>query len=227
MISYLLWLWLAWRCSVLEMWSKVKIEKLQNDPSLASHYKKKSVLMKEFPNVSLVVMHSNIKINMDSNKRVHKQTNNKQTNMYGHLIEDANHLISQNVHHINHNKDINKWSDRGLICMDFHKINEVAGAWFAWIFMLIVTGIVDFIMFIDVNDMIKAQYRMDDPSACTTAPPGTISSCCWWADQQRTKDITPHKGTCSLSTLHDHWCSFCSFSIETLSPYFEILPFPR
>ena len=34
-----------------EMWSKVKIEKLQNDPSLASHYKKKSVLMKEFPNV--------------------------------------------------------------------------------------------------------------------------------------------------------------------------------
>ena len=24
-------------------------------------------------------------------------------------------------------------------------------------------------MFIDVNDMIKAQYRVDDPSACTTA----------------------------------------------------------
>ena len=69
-----------------EMWSKVKIEKLQNDPSLVSQYKKKkSVLMKEFPNVSLVVMHSNMKINMDSNKRVHKQTNNKQTNMYGHL----------------------------------------------------------------------------------------------------------------------------------------------
>ena len=46
--------------------------------------------MKEFPNVSFVVMHSNMNINMDSNKRVHcKQTNNeqtnKQTNMYGHL----------------------------------------------------------------------------------------------------------------------------------------------
>ena len=41
--------------------------------------------MKEFPNVSFVVMHSNMKINMDSNKRVHKQTNNKQTYMYGHL----------------------------------------------------------------------------------------------------------------------------------------------
>ena len=38
--------------------------------------------MKEFPNVSLVVMHSNMKINMDSNKRVHKQTNNKQTNKH-------------------------------------------------------------------------------------------------------------------------------------------------
>ena len=24
-------------------------------------------------------------------------------------------------------------------------------------------------MFIDFNDMIKAQYRVDDPSACTTA----------------------------------------------------------
>ena len=44
--------------------------------------------MKEFPNVSLVVMHSNMNINMDSNKRVHKQTNNKQTNthaLHGHL----------------------------------------------------------------------------------------------------------------------------------------------
>ena len=65
-----------------EMWSKVKIEKLQNDPSLVSHKKKKSVLIKEFPNVSLVVMHSNMNINMDSSKRVHKQTNNKQTNKH-------------------------------------------------------------------------------------------------------------------------------------------------
>ena len=64
-----------------EMWGKVKIEKLQNDPSLVSH-SILSVLMSEFPNVSLVVMHSNMKINMHSNKRVHKQTNNKQTSMY-------------------------------------------------------------------------------------------------------------------------------------------------
>ena len=38
--------------------------------------------MKEFSNVSLDVVHSNVNINMDSNKHVHKQTNNKQSNMY-------------------------------------------------------------------------------------------------------------------------------------------------
>ena len=38
--------------------------------------------MSEFPNVSLVVMHSNVNINMDSNQHVHKQTNNKQTNKH-------------------------------------------------------------------------------------------------------------------------------------------------
>ena len=64
-----------------EMWGKVKLEKLQNYPSLVSH-SIVSVLMSEFPNVSLVVMHSNMNINMDSNKRVHKQTNNKQTNKH-------------------------------------------------------------------------------------------------------------------------------------------------
>ena len=53
-----------------EMWGKVKLEKLQNDPSLVSH-SLFSVLVKEFPNFSFVVMHSNMNINMDSNKRVH------------------------------------------------------------------------------------------------------------------------------------------------------------
>ena len=42
--------------------------------------------MKEFPNhVSFVVKHSNMNINMDSNKRVHCKQTNKQTKMYGHL----------------------------------------------------------------------------------------------------------------------------------------------
>ena len=64
-----------------EMWGKVKIEKLQNDPSLESR-SILSMLMKEFSNVSFVVVHSNVNINMDSNKRVHKQTNNKETNKH-------------------------------------------------------------------------------------------------------------------------------------------------
>ena len=34
--------------------------------------------MSQFPNVFLVVMHSNMNINMDLNKRVHTQTSNKQ-----------------------------------------------------------------------------------------------------------------------------------------------------
>ena len=60
----------------LEMWSKVKIEKLQNDPSLVRH-KKMSVLMKEFPNVSLVVMHSNMGF-----KQTCAQANKEQTNKH-------------------------------------------------------------------------------------------------------------------------------------------------
>ena len=63
-----------------EMWGNVTVEKLQNDPSLVSH-SIFSVLVSEFPNVSLVVMHSNMNINMNSNKCVHKQTNNKQSRL--------------------------------------------------------------------------------------------------------------------------------------------------
>ena len=69
----------------LEMWSKVKIEKLQNVPSLVSH-SSFSVLMEEFPNVSLVVMHPNMTLTwIQTNVCTSKQTTNKQTHMYGHL----------------------------------------------------------------------------------------------------------------------------------------------
>ena len=65
-----------------EMWGKVTLEKLQNYASLVSHSICFSVLMKEFPNVSFVVMHSNMNINMDSTNMctVSKQTTNKHTN---------------------------------------------------------------------------------------------------------------------------------------------------
>ena len=66
-----------------EMWGKVKIEKLQNDPSLVSHSIFFCVDERVFQCL-LIVVHSNLNINMDSNKRVHKQTNNNnnQTNKH-------------------------------------------------------------------------------------------------------------------------------------------------
>ena len=76
---------------------------------------------------------------------------NKKTCM-GIKTEDSNHLISQNIHHINHNKGINKWSGRGLIWIDFHAYCNR-----------------DLSVSFDVSDMTRAQYRVDDPSACTTA----------------------------------------------------------
>ena len=144
--------------------------------------------------------------------------------MYGHLKEDSNHLISQNVRHINHNKDINKWSDRGwfawiftklmkwqgLICMDFHAYCH-RDLWFHHCLLMSMTW-----------PRLSIGWTTQVPAPS----PGTASSCCWWADQLRTKDITPHKGTCSLLTFHDHWCSFCSFSIETLSHILKYCPFP-
>ena len=186
--------------------------------------------MKEFPNVSLVVMHSNMKINMDSNKRVHKQTNNKQTNKQtcmGIWIEDANHLISQNVHHINHNKDINKLSDRGLICMDFHKINEVAGAWFAWIFMLIVTGIVDFI------NVHWCQWH-DQGSVSDGRPKCLHHRAAWhhilmmlmsWPAENKRHNSTQR----NMFFINSSWPLVFILQLFNwdLIPYFEILPFPR
>ena len=63
-----------------EMWGKVTLKKLQNDASLVITHFFSSVLMKEFRNVSFVVMHSNMNINTDSNKHVHCKRTNIQTN---------------------------------------------------------------------------------------------------------------------------------------------------
>ena len=70
MIPYLLWLWLTWRCSALKCGVRSKLKSCK----MTQVWQFFSVLMSEVPNVSLVVMHSNMNINMDSNKRVHKQT---------------------------------------------------------------------------------------------------------------------------------------------------------
>ena len=76
-----------------------------------------------------------------------------------------NHSISQNLHkqiHANQApatssvKDINKWS--GMQGHDLHGFSS-----------LLSQGSLILSMFIDFNDMIRAQYWVDDPSACTTA----------------------------------------------------------
>ena len=169
--------------------------------------------MKEFPNVSFVVMHSNMNINMDSNKRV-KQINNEQTNkdVWAFKKRTLNHLISQNVHHINHNKGINKWSCRGLICMDFHAYCH-RDLWFHQCSLISMTW-----------PGLSIGWTTQVPAP----PPGTESSdCCWWADQLRTKDMTPHKKNMLSWTLHDYCMVFILQLFNwDLIPYFEILPFP-
>ena len=103
-----------------EMWGKVKLEKQQNDPSWVSH----SILFlcwwKSFPmSLSLLCIITLTLTWIQTNVcNVSKQTTNKQTNkdVWAFKKRTLNHLISQNVHHINHNKGIK---------------NEVAGAWFA------------------------------------------------------------------------------------------------
>ena len=203
-----------------EMWGKVKLEKLQNDPSLVSH-SILFVLMKEFPNFSFVVMHSNMNINMDSNKRVHcKQTNNEQTNkqtnkdVWAFKKRTLNHLISHNVHHINHNKGIKmKW--QGL---DLHRFSCLLSQPYRDLWFHQCSSF----------SMTWPGLSIGWTNQVPAPPPGTASSCCWWVnDQLRTKDITPHKRTCSLSTLHDHCMVFILQLFNwDLIPCFEILPFP-
>ena len=91
--------------------------------------------------------------------------------------------------------NINKWSGRGLICMDFHVYCH-RDLWFHQCSLI---------------SMAWSGLGIRRTTPVPAPPPGTASSCCWWAlwfaaDQLRTKDITPCKRTCSLLTLHDHWC---------------------
>ena len=65
-----------------DMWGKVKIEKLQNDPSMLSP-SIFSVLMKEFSNVYLVVVILTWTMTwIQTNACTSKQTTNKQTNKH-------------------------------------------------------------------------------------------------------------------------------------------------
>ena len=203
-----------------EMWGKVKLEKLQNDPNLVSHSSLFLCWWKSFPmSLSLLSMLTwtltRIQTNVCTGKQTNKRTN-KQTDkdVWAFKTRTLNHLISQNVHHINYNKGNKKLSGRGLICIDFHAYCH-RDLWFHQCSLI---------------SMIWAQYRVDDPgrwppwtTQVPAPPPGTASSCCWWADQLRTKDMTPHKRTCSLWTLHDH-CWHCKHGVHFAA--FQLRPYP-
>ena len=142
-----------------------------------------------------------IQTNMCTSKQSTNKQSNRHTNMYGHLKRGLKPLISQNVHHINHKKDIIKWSGRGLICMDS-------------VFMLIVTGIFDFINVYWFQWHDQGSVLGGRPKCLhhRLAPhPHAVDEL---TRALRTKYITPHKRTCSLLTLHDHWHSFCNFQLR-------------
>ena len=127
-----------------EIRGKVNIEKLQNYPSLVSH-SIFSVLMSEFYIVSwlliLLCILAWTLTCMDSNKRVHKQTNNKQTSMYAWAFKNRTQII------YSHRTFTGKSMQIKPLPLHLLKTftNEMAGAWFAWIFMFIVTGMFVFI----------------------------------------------------------------------------------
>ena len=137
--------------------------------------------------------------------------------MYVHLKRGLWTIISQNyVHHIdiNHNKGIKmKW--QGLV---LHRFS-----------CLLSQGSLISSVFVDFNDMTRAQYRVDDPNLCLhhrLAPhPHDVDELTSW--EQKTYPVTPHKRTCSLWTLHDHCMVFVLQLFNgDLFRYFEILPFP-
>ena len=139
---------------------------------------------------------------------VSKQTTNKQTkkDVWAFNKSPLNHLISQNVHHISHNKGIQ---------------NEVAGAWFAWIFMLIMligTGISNFISVHWFQWHDQGSVLAGRPKCLhhRLAPlPQAADELTSW--EQNTKLHTKEHVLYGLFRVAASWCSFCSFSVETLS----------
>ena len=84
-------------------------------------------------------------------------------------------------------------------------------------------------VFIALNDMTRAQYRVDYPSACTTAWHRILMLLMSWPAENKRPNST-QKNMFFLDSswpLHHAWCSFCSFSIETLSHISKYCPFPE
>ena len=203
-----------------EMWGKVKLEKLQNYPSLVSH----SILFlcwwKSFPmSLSLLSILTWTLTWIQTNVCT-KQTNNEQTNkqskMYGHLKRG----LSQNVHHINHNKGITKLSGRGLICIDFHAYCH-RDLWFhqCSLISMIWPGL-------SIGWTTQGGHLPGRPKCLHHRPaphPHAVDEMTSW--EQKTWLHTKGHVLYRLF-MTTAWCSFCSFSIETLSHISKYCPFP-
>ena len=202
----------------LELWVKVKIEKLQNDLCLISH---SFSAMMSFP-MSLWLLCiltwtlAWSQTNKQTNKFVYKQSNNKQTDqqtcMHGHLkLEDSNHLIS---HYVNHNRDIDQMKWQGL---DLHGFPCLLSQ------RSLISSMFIAFQWNDQGSVLGGwpkclHHRLEPHLQAVNELTRAL----------RTKDITPHKRTCSLWTLHDHCMAFILQLFNwDLVPYFEVLPFPR
>ena len=80
-------------------------------------------------------------------------------------------------------------------------------------------------MFIDVNDMIKAQYRVDDPSARTTTWHRILMLLMSWPAENKRHNSTQG----NMFFIDSSWPLVFILQLFNwdLIPYFEILPFPR
>ena len=172
MIPYLLWLWLIWRCSALKcgVRSKLKSCKMTEGWYKSLHFFPcwwKSFPMSLWLLCILTWTLTWIQTNKKQNK--HAWAFKKRT--------QTMHLISQN--HINHNSHpLTSHPDAcrpvGLSVRSHWKVaTKTQMKWqgldlHGFVCLLSQVSLISS-MLIDFNDMIRAQYRVDDPSACTTA----------------------------------------------------------
>ena len=156
--------------------------------------------MKEFSNVSFVVAHSYVNINMDSKKRVHQQTN-----MYGHLNKQTNkHVYGHFKSHrttLTTTKRQMKWQGLDLhgclivyaYChrdLWFHQCSLISMTW---------SGL-------------SIGWTTQVPAP----PSGTAYELTSWEQKEHV-----------LYWLHDHQVFILQLFNWDLIPYFEILPFPQ
>ena len=198
-----------------EMWGKVKLEKLQNDPNLVSH----SILFlcwwKSFPmSLSLLSILTWTLTWIQTNVcTVSKQTTNKQTNkdVWAFKKRTLNHLISQNVHHINHNKGIKKLSGRGLICIDFHAYCH-RDLWFHQ------CSLISNFQWYDQCSVSGGRPRevtsLDDPSACTTARHRILMLLMSWPAENKRHDSTQMNMFFMDSSWPLHGVHFAAFQLR-------------